>query len=98
MNAFGIGGSKGGESKVVLMDMPGYGKGSREEWGEEIMKYLTRRKQSVWFPGIITIVSFSVSRFCTTFFRGLYYPFHSLEDYKANPCYFSALDYEELSY
>ena len=45
MNAFGIGGTKGGESKVVLLDMPGYGKASRAEWGEEIMKYLQGRKQ-----------------------------------------------------
>src|SRR5436190_8588722 len=47
MNAFGVGGMKGGESRAVLMDMPGYGKGSREEWGMEIMKYLAGRKQSV---------------------------------------------------
>lgn len=45
MNAFGIGGTKGGESKIVLLDMPGYGKGSRPEWGIEIMKYLQRRRQ-----------------------------------------------------
>ena len=45
MNAFGIGGTKGGESKVVLLDMPGYGKGSRTEWGTEILKYLRGRKQ-----------------------------------------------------
>lgn len=45
MNAFGIGGTKGGESKIVLLDMPGYGKASRTEWGIEIMKYLQGRKQ-----------------------------------------------------
>ncbi|KAJ6016022.1 GTP-binding protein EngB [Penicillium herquei] len=45
MNAFGIGGTKGGESKVVLLDMPGYGKASRAEWGMEILKYLQGRKQ-----------------------------------------------------
>lgn len=45
MNAFGIGGTKGGESKIVLLDMPGYGKASRTEWGVEIMKYLQGRKQ-----------------------------------------------------
>ncbi|KAJ5217379.1 GTP-binding protein EngB [Penicillium chermesinum] len=45
MNAFGIGGTKGGESKVVLLDMPGYGKASRAEWGLEIMKYLQGRRQ-----------------------------------------------------
>jgi GTP-binding protein len=48
MNAFGIGGTKGGESKIVLLDMPGYGKASRPEWGVEIMKYLQGRKQ--WVP------------------------------------------------
>lgn len=30
---------------VVVVDMPGYGSGSREEWGKEIMKYLENRKQ-----------------------------------------------------
>ncbi|KAF9892593.1 hypothetical protein FE257_000995 [Aspergillus nanangensis] len=45
MNAFGIGGTKGGESKMLLLDMPGYGKASRSEWGVEIMKYLQGRKQ-----------------------------------------------------
>lgn len=53
MNAFGIGGTKGGESKIVLLDMPGYGKASREEWGTEIMKYLKERKQyatAIWVP------------------------------------------------
>lgn len=47
LNAYGIGGRKGGEAKVVLVDTPGYGKGSHEEWGDEIIKYLTRRKQCV---------------------------------------------------
>ncbi|RAL09674.1 translation initiation/elongation factor MRX8 [Aspergillus homomorphus CBS 101889] len=45
MNAFGIGGTKGGESKIVLLDMPGYGHGGRWDWGVEIMKYLKQRKQ-----------------------------------------------------
>jgi GTP-binding protein len=45
MNAYGIGGTKGGESKIVLLDMPGYGTGSKLEQGEEIMKYLQKRKQ-----------------------------------------------------
>ncbi|TGZ77333.1 P-loop containing nucleoside triphosphate hydrolase protein [Ascodesmis nigricans] len=40
MSAFKVGGGR-----VVMLDMPGYGKGSREEWGVQIMKYLTRRKQ-----------------------------------------------------
>ena len=30
---------------LVVVDMPGYGSGSREEWGTEIMKYLENRKQ-----------------------------------------------------
>ncbi|PGG98034.1 ribosome biogenesis GTP-binding protein YsxC [Blastomyces parvus] len=45
LNAYGIGGQKGGEAKVVVVDTPGYGKGSTEEWGAEIIKYLTQRKQ-----------------------------------------------------
>ncbi|GAB7353729.1 hypothetical protein MBLNU459_g4127t1 [Dothideomycetes sp. NU459] len=57
MNAFGVGGEQldiakdtdrwksMGRGGVVVVDMPGYGKGSREEWGREIMKYLTGRKQ-----------------------------------------------------
>lgn len=47
LNAYGIGGRKDGEAKVVLVDTPGYGKGSHEEWGEVIMKYLTKRRQCV---------------------------------------------------
>lgn len=47
MNFFAVGGEDGmgNPGKVVLLDMPGYGKGSREEWGKEIMKYLVGRKQ-----------------------------------------------------
>lgn len=47
MNFFAVGGEDGtgNPGKVVLLDMPGYGKGSREEWGKEIMKYLAGRKQ-----------------------------------------------------
>ena len=30
---------------LMLVDMPGYGGGSRKEWGEEIMKYFEKRKQ-----------------------------------------------------
>lgn len=45
MNAFGIGGTKGGESKIVLLDMPGYGRASNTMQGMEIMKYLQNRKQ-----------------------------------------------------
>lgn len=62
MNAFGIGrvfktrkepGSGrivnewSGEKGLVIVDMPGYGKGSRAEWGEEIVKYLKKREQYV---------------------------------------------------
>ena len=47
MNFFAVGGEDGmgNSGKVVVLDMPGYGKGSREEWGKEIMKYLVGRKQ-----------------------------------------------------
>ena len=34
-----------GREAVVVVDMPGYGKASREEWGREIMKYLSGRRQ-----------------------------------------------------
>lgn len=34
-----------GRGGVVAVDMPGYGKGSREVWGKEILKYLENRKQ-----------------------------------------------------
>lgn len=36
-----------GRGGFVLVDLPGYGKASQAEWGEEIMKYLSRRKQYV---------------------------------------------------
>lgn len=47
MNFFAVGGEDGHGSpgKLAVLDMPGYGKGSREEWGPEIMKYLVGRKQ-----------------------------------------------------
>ncbi|KAL2040963.1 hypothetical protein N7G274_006421 [Stereocaulon virgatum] len=47
MNFFAAGGedSFGSPGKLAVLDMPGYGKGSREEWGPEIMKYLTGRRQ-----------------------------------------------------
>lgn len=57
MNAFGVGPDMLdiakdtekwkmlGRGGVVVVDMPGYGKGSRGEWGSEIMKYLEKRKQ-----------------------------------------------------
>ncbi|KAM3416786.1 hypothetical protein BST61_g8378 [Cercospora zeina] len=34
-----------GPGGLLVVDMPGYGSGSREEWGGEIMKYLENRKQ-----------------------------------------------------
>lgn len=47
MNFFAVGGEDqtGNPGKVVVLDMPGYGEGSREEWGPEIMKYLIGRRQ-----------------------------------------------------
>nr|OQO17914.1 hypothetical protein B0A51_15799 [Rachicladosporium sp. CCFEE 5018] len=61
MNGFGIGGAGMGSAPLsgekeaawkrfgmggmVVVDMPGYGGGSREEWGEEALKYLSKRKQ-----------------------------------------------------
>ncbi len=47
MNAFGVGGEdgRGNEARVVVLDMPGYGKASREEWGREILKYLVGRRE-----------------------------------------------------
>lgn len=42
MNAFSI-----ARGTMVLLDMPGYGHASREEWGVQIMKYLKSRKQYV---------------------------------------------------
>jgi len=33
------------DPKLTVLDMPGYGHGSRSDWGEEIMKYLTTRRQ-----------------------------------------------------
>lgn len=49
MNFFAVGGEDalGNPGKLVVLDMPGYGKGSRQEWGPEIMKYLVGRKQYV---------------------------------------------------
>lgn len=47
MNAFGVGeeDGRGNDGKLVVLDMPGYGMASREEWGKEIMKYLVGRKE-----------------------------------------------------
>ncbi|KAF2434609.1 hypothetical protein EJ08DRAFT_581919 [Tothia fuscella] len=53
MNVFGIGGAKkGSEARnfigrggLCVVDCPGYGFASREEWGKEVVKYLQGRKQ-----------------------------------------------------
>lgn len=46
MNAFGVGGlDEHGKDRLIVLDMPGYGKGGRAEWGKEIMKYLEKRKE-----------------------------------------------------
>lgn len=60
MNLYGMGGKEGvriklgknnGHDRIVgiggmlIVDLPGYGEGSLSEWGTEIMKYLTKRKQ-----------------------------------------------------
>ncbi|KAL1975010.1 hypothetical protein VTN31DRAFT_5214 [Thermomyces dupontii] len=37
--------SRSSSSRIVLLDMPGYGKASRTEWGVEILKYLRQRRQ-----------------------------------------------------
>lgn len=46
MNAFVVGGEEdNGKNRLVVLDMPGYGKGGRAEWGTQIMKYLHKRKE-----------------------------------------------------
>jgi GTP-binding protein len=46
MNAYAVGGSEQNiNSRLVVLDMPGYGKGGHSEWGVEILKYLGKRKQ-----------------------------------------------------
>ncbi|KAF2162811.1 hypothetical protein M409DRAFT_26666 [Zasmidium cellare ATCC 36951] len=34
-----------GRGGLLVVDMPGYGGGSREDWGKEIMRYIENRKQ-----------------------------------------------------
>lgn len=34
-----------GARAIVVVDLPGYGQGSRTEWGTEVLKFLTNRKQ-----------------------------------------------------
>ena len=46
MNAFAVGGAgDNGNNRLVVLDMPGYGKGGRAEWGTQILKYLEKRKE-----------------------------------------------------
>lgn len=47
MNGFAVGGedAMGNPGRLVVLDMMGYGKGSHDDWGTEIMKYLVGRKQ-----------------------------------------------------
>lgn len=33
------------QSKLTVLDMPGYGHGSHNDWGQDILKYLTSRRQ-----------------------------------------------------
>lgn len=49
MNFFAVGGDDGAGNlgKLVMLDMPGYGAGSRAKWGREIVKYLVGRRQYV---------------------------------------------------
>jgi len=46
MNAFAVGGAEdNGTNRLVVLDMPGYGKGGRAEWGTQVLKYLGKRTQ-----------------------------------------------------
>jgi len=45
MNAFAVGNLEDPTRRLVVLDMPGYGKGGRAEWGTQIMKYLEKRKE-----------------------------------------------------
>ncbi|KAI9795830.1 MAG: hypothetical protein M1825_001073 [Sarcosagium campestre] len=40
MNAFDV-----ADGRLTVLDMPGYGRASQDEWGPEIIKYLTGRRQ-----------------------------------------------------
>ncbi len=44
MNAFEVGNNANPEKNLVVLDMPGYGKGGHAEWGKEILKYLGKRR------------------------------------------------------
>ncbi|KAL2202517.1 P-loop containing nucleoside triphosphate hydrolase protein, partial [Sarocladium strictum] len=43
MNAYGVG-KPAPKHGLILMDTPGYGFGSRNEWGQNIMTYIEKRK------------------------------------------------------
>jgi len=46
MNAFVVGGAEdNGKNRLVVLDMPGYGNGGRAEWGTQVLKYLSKRKE-----------------------------------------------------
>ena len=49
MNAFAVGDkakvARPGPDGLVVMDMPGYGKGAQAEWGVQITRYLEKRTQ-----------------------------------------------------
>ena len=55
MNGFAVGGpdGMGHPGRLTVLDMPGYGHGSREEWGSEIVKYLVGRKE--YGAGVISV-------------------------------------------
>lgn len=44
MNAFEVGNNADPTRNLVVLDMPGYGKGGQAAWGKEILKYLGKRK------------------------------------------------------
>lgn len=44
-----------GRGGATIVDMPGYGKGSREEWGEQILKYLCNRRQYVRYDSAVVV-------------------------------------------
>lgn len=45
MNAFNVGDNTDSMKNLVVLDMPGYGKGGHADWGKEVLKYLGKRKQ-----------------------------------------------------
>lgn len=45
MNAFNVGDNTDPMKNLVVLDMPGYGKGGHADWGKEVLKYLGKRKQ-----------------------------------------------------